>query len=292
MQLRDATSATLTLIDLAGSEAALQNSSAAAVSQGITINKSLHWLKSDPRLAEAARSSATRCSRGCSRLRSPAAHTWLSSYAPRGALRGAPPATRWTPSRSARWRGACSCSHDGALRWTAVPCHSPHSASRPTLSIFADRPSRTPSGTAFLARPRRLPLPPNTCQTKHADGGQPGGYRRCLQLVDDRTGAVDAALMRQQLEGYEGLISSPRGPGLSRVPAALEEVASEAHAQSQCQPAHEEPAAARPRRRPRISWRCSSQVPRRRRQRRGHATRRYSKPRSRQHRSVSSLNFG
>ena len=45
MQLRDATSATLTLIDLAGSEAALQNSSAAAVSQGITINKSLHWLK-------------------------------------------------------------------------------------------------------------------------------------------------------------------------------------------------------------------------------------------------------
>lgn len=45
MCLRDATSATLTFVDLAGSEAATQNTSAAAVSQGVHINKSLHWLK-------------------------------------------------------------------------------------------------------------------------------------------------------------------------------------------------------------------------------------------------------
>lgn len=45
MSLRDATSATLTLLDLAGSEAATQNSTHTAISQGITINKSLHWLK-------------------------------------------------------------------------------------------------------------------------------------------------------------------------------------------------------------------------------------------------------
>lgn len=43
--MADATSGVLTLIDLAGSEAALQNRSKSAVSQGITINKSLHWLK-------------------------------------------------------------------------------------------------------------------------------------------------------------------------------------------------------------------------------------------------------
>ena len=45
VSLKDATSATLTLIDLAGSEAALLNTNAAAVAQGIGINKSLHWLK-------------------------------------------------------------------------------------------------------------------------------------------------------------------------------------------------------------------------------------------------------
>ena len=45
VSLRDASSATLTLIDLAGSEAALLNTNAAAVAQGIGINKSLHWLK-------------------------------------------------------------------------------------------------------------------------------------------------------------------------------------------------------------------------------------------------------
>ena len=45
MSIRDATSATLTMVDLAGSEAATQNGSAAAVQQGIGINKSLHWLK-------------------------------------------------------------------------------------------------------------------------------------------------------------------------------------------------------------------------------------------------------
>ena len=45
MCVRDATSATLTFVDLAGSEAATQNASAAAVSQGVHINKSLHWLK-------------------------------------------------------------------------------------------------------------------------------------------------------------------------------------------------------------------------------------------------------
>ena len=45
VSLKDASSATLTLIDLAGSEAALLNTNAAAVAQGIGINKSLHWLK-------------------------------------------------------------------------------------------------------------------------------------------------------------------------------------------------------------------------------------------------------
>ena len=43
--MNDACSAVLTLVDLAGSEAALQNREKSAVAQGITINKSLHWLK-------------------------------------------------------------------------------------------------------------------------------------------------------------------------------------------------------------------------------------------------------
>jgi len=43
--LTGTSSGVLTLVDLAGSEAASQNSSAALVSQGIAINKSLHWLK-------------------------------------------------------------------------------------------------------------------------------------------------------------------------------------------------------------------------------------------------------
>ena len=41
----DQTSAVLTLVDLAGSEAALQNRTSQGIAQGITINKSLHWLK-------------------------------------------------------------------------------------------------------------------------------------------------------------------------------------------------------------------------------------------------------
>ena len=43
--LRDATSATLMLIDLAGSEGPTLNSSHAAVAQGVAVNKSLHWLR-------------------------------------------------------------------------------------------------------------------------------------------------------------------------------------------------------------------------------------------------------
>ena len=61
--VRDATSAVLTLVDLAGSEAATQNASATAVAQGVTINKSLHWLKvavHDSRRGARRRCSATR----------------------------------------------------------------------------------------------------------------------------------------------------------------------------------------------------------------------------------------
>lgn len=43
--LTDTAAGVLTLVDLAGSEAASLNSNATRVSQGIAINKSLHWLK-------------------------------------------------------------------------------------------------------------------------------------------------------------------------------------------------------------------------------------------------------
>ena len=43
--LVNATSAVLTVADLAGSEAATLNTNAATVAQGVAVNKSLHWLK-------------------------------------------------------------------------------------------------------------------------------------------------------------------------------------------------------------------------------------------------------
>ena len=43
--LTDTSAGVLTLVDLAGSEAASLNSTQLRVSQGIAINKSLHWLK-------------------------------------------------------------------------------------------------------------------------------------------------------------------------------------------------------------------------------------------------------
>lgn len=72
VSLRDATSATLTLIDLAGSEAATQNAGHVAVSQGLTINKSLHWLKVAVHELAAKRSPSTLRNSALTRLLAPA----------------------------------------------------------------------------------------------------------------------------------------------------------------------------------------------------------------------------
>ena len=56
--LANATSAVLTLADLAGSEAATLNTNHAVAQQGLAVNKSLHWLKVRAAPVAAARTEA------------------------------------------------------------------------------------------------------------------------------------------------------------------------------------------------------------------------------------------
>ena len=208
--LKDATSATLTLIDLAGSEAALQNVGSVSVGQGIAVNKSLHWLK----VAVCTAGTFSWSRSAASRLRTPRALVLTQVHE---LARGRPAQLRnsaLTRLLAPALSGHCHVALlvNSSVRPSAV-------GARDTLDALAFGEA---AGRVAVNPRRRTPRSPLTCRRSarlaHDGGhffqyigtgvgeGQLGKLQSLLvQMADDKEAlASEQQLLRQQVDGCDG----------------------------------------------------------------------------------------
>ena len=170
VSLKDATSATLTLIDLAGSEAVMQNTNEKAIKEGLNINKSLHWLKVAVHELAAKRTPSTLRNSALTRLLAPT----LS----------------------------------GTAHVSLIVC----SSLKPAATGQRDALETLTFGEVAS----KVTLKPT--RRTEVSGGQLGKLQALLvQMADDRAAlASDAAVLREQVAGYEEMIDQLRSGFVTR----------------------------------------------------------------------------